>query len=440
MEDYTMYYSGGDEHEHGVGISLNKTVANYVVGFWPVSDRIALLKFKTKPLNINVIQVYAPTSASTEEELEEFYEEFDKCKKEWKDHEVKIVIGYFNAKVGRGGHTDTIGSEGLGEMNGRGEMLIEWCEQNDQTIMNTWFTYHPRKQWTWKTPNGITRNQIEYITVNRRFRNTVRDIGTHPEADCNSDHNMLVGKIKVKLQRLNHHIFTSPKLDLKSLAKEKEVKENFYKEVQAKMETINENQCAEQLVKVFQTSLQEAAKTSIPHWSKKKHKLWITPKILELMNKRRKVRNNITAYRKLDREVRNACQIAKETVLNNQCLEIEELEKKNPQLMHTKIKEATRKYKTCSSAKCIEANNGTIIMEKEKVLERWKEYICELFEDNRRPEYLITRREKENLPMLTEEIGKAIKSMPKGKAAGPDEVYIELIQCICICFIDYAKA
>ena len=98
--------------------------------------------------------------------------------------------------------------------------------------------------------------------------------------------------------------------------------------------------------------------------------------------------------------------------------------------MHAKIKEATRKYKSCSSANCIEASDGTIIVEKEKLLERWKEYICELFEDNRPQEYLVTRREKENLPILKEEMVKAIKSMPKGKAAGQDEVTIELIQAL----------
>ena len=32
------------------------------------------------------------------------------------------------------------------------------------------------------------------------------------------------------------------------------------------------------------------------------------------------------------------------------------------------------------------------------------------------------KREKENLPISKEEIVKAIKSMPKGKAAGPDEL------------------
>ena len=98
--------------------------------------------------------------------------------------------------------------------------------------------------------------------------------------------------------------------------------------------------------------------------------------------------------------------------------------------MHTKIKEATRKYKTCSAANRIEVNDGTIVMEKEQLLERWKEYICELSEGNRPPEYLVTRKGKENLPILKEEIVKATKSMPKGKAKGPDEVCIELIQAL----------
>ena len=41
---------------------------------------------------------------------------------------------------------------------------------------------------------------------------------------------------------------------------------------------------------------------------------------------------------------------------------------------------------------------------------------------------VVTRKEKENLPILKDEIVKAIKSMAKRKAAGPDEVYIELVQ------------
>jgi len=38
-------------------------------------DKIILLKLYAKPVNINVIQVYAPTTDSTEDEIETFYEE-----------------------------------------------------------------------------------------------------------------------------------------------------------------------------------------------------------------------------------------------------------------------------------------------------------------------------------------------------------------------------
>ena len=95
-------------------------MANSVIGFWPLSDRIALVKLEAKPFNINFIQIYTPPIAYTEEELEEFYEEIDKGRKECKSHEVNVVIGDFNVKVGRGRHTDIVGSEGLGKINDRG--------------------------------------------------------------------------------------------------------------------------------------------------------------------------------------------------------------------------------------------------------------------------------------------------------------------------------
>ena len=70
-------------------------------------------------------------------------------------------------------------------------------------------------------------------------------------------------------------------------------------------------------------------------------------------------------------------------------------------LKHTKIEEATRKYKTCYSADCIEAiaNDRIIIMEKEKLLERWKEYTAELHKENRPSEHLVMKRKRENLPI-----------------------------------------
>ena len=80
----------------------------------------------------------------------------------------------------------------------------------------------------------------------------------------------------------------------------------------------------------------------------------MTLEILELMSERRRVKNHTTAYLKFDMEIRNVCQKAKELSFNNQCKEVDELEKKPPQPMHTKRKAVTRNYRTCSSAEYIE--------------------------------------------------------------------------------------
>ena len=44
------------------------------MGFKPVIDRIATIRIQFKPINITVVQVYAPTSSSEEEDIEASYE------------------------------------------------------------------------------------------------------------------------------------------------------------------------------------------------------------------------------------------------------------------------------------------------------------------------------------------------------------------------------
>ena len=70
-----FYYYGGERLERGVGIMVTKAVAGYVLGYWAVSDRVIMIKVKGHPFNVNIIQVYAPTQDSTEEEVDEFYDQ-----------------------------------------------------------------------------------------------------------------------------------------------------------------------------------------------------------------------------------------------------------------------------------------------------------------------------------------------------------------------------
>ncbi|GFO29451.1 craniofacial development protein 2-like [Plakobranchus ocellatus] len=61
---HEIIYSGGTESEKGVGIVVDQTVTKAIKGYWALSDRILLVKIAGKPVDLNIIQVYAPTANS----------------------------------------------------------------------------------------------------------------------------------------------------------------------------------------------------------------------------------------------------------------------------------------------------------------------------------------------------------------------------------------
>ena len=152
--------------------------------WWPVSDRVVYMKIKGSPIDINIIQVYAPTTNHADDVVESFYQKVEEARSQAKPHEMKIIMGDLNAKVGRGREGDIVGNFGLGERNERGDGWVEWCGRWQQVILNTWFRQHPRHLWTWRSPGDRYRNQIDYVTINKRFINAVRGVKTFPGADC----------------------------------------------------------------------------------------------------------------------------------------------------------------------------------------------------------------------------------------------------------------
>src|SRR6218665_1232223 len=88
--------------------------------------------------------------------------------------------------------TAVIGGHGLGTQNEVGERLVEFCDGNNMGIMNTWFEQQKRRLYTWTSPDGNHRNQIDCILINKRWKSTIRDVRIKPGADCGIDHELLV--------------------------------------------------------------------------------------------------------------------------------------------------------------------------------------------------------------------------------------------------------
>ena len=79
---------------------VNKKVQNAVLGCNLKNDRMISVHFQGKPLNITVIQAYAPTNNAEKAEVERFYEDLQGRLELTPKKDVLFIIGDWNAKVG----------------------------------------------------------------------------------------------------------------------------------------------------------------------------------------------------------------------------------------------------------------------------------------------------------------------------------------------------
>lgn len=151
--------------------------------------------------------------------------------------------------------------------------------------LNTWFQHHPRRLWTRKSPDGKTRNQIDYITVNQRFRNCIVHAKCYPGADCNSDHVLVVSYIRVKLKKAIPRKRVKPRLKIRLLWEDKNVREKFQQETVSKLITLPDG--VDEKFEVLCQTLTDAAEKVIHKQTGEKKQKWMTDEILLLMEDRR---------------------------------------------------------------------------------------------------------------------------------------------------------
>ena len=98
--------------------------------------------FQSKPFNITVIQVFAPTSNAKEAEVEWFYDDLQDLLELTPKKYIFFIIWDWNAKVGSQEIPGITDKFGLGVQHEAGQRLIEFCQENALVIANTLFQQH----------------------------------------------------------------------------------------------------------------------------------------------------------------------------------------------------------------------------------------------------------------------------------------------------------
>ncbi|KAI8427309.1 hypothetical protein MSG28_001892 [Choristoneura fumiferana] len=101
-------------------------------------DEEYVLRFNSKARKITVIQCYAPTNLASEEDKEDFYRALKLTLK--KIRQQNIVI------------------------------------DNDLTIGGTSFIHGDHHKYTWNSPDGVMKNQIDHLAISSKWRSSLLDV------------------------------------------------------------------------------------------------------------------------------------------------------------------------------------------------------------------------------------------------------------------------
>ena len=170
------------------------------------------------------------------------------------------------------------------------------------------------KIYTWTSPDGQHRNQIDYILCSQRWRSSIPSTKTRPGADRGSDHELLIAKFRFKLQKVGE--ITRPfRYDLN------QIPYDYTVEVRNRFKGIDLiDRVTDELWMEVHDIVQEAGNKTIPKKKKCKKEKWLSEEALQIAVKRReaKSKGEKQRYTHLNAEFQRIARRNKKAFLSDQ--------------------------------------------------------------------------------------------------------------------------
>ncbi|CAH1248758.1 Hypp8389 [Branchiostoma lanceolatum] len=377
------------------------------------------------------------------------YDQLQRTVSKTPQHDMTLVMGDLNAKVGSDyeGRESAMGRHGCGNINDNGERLVDFCLSNRLVIGGTIFPHKNIHKLTWNSPDGNTINQIDHVMVNKKWQRSLLDVRVYRGADVGSDHHLVVSKIRLKLRatpptKKRHKVFDTHKLHTP------EIKHEFALELRNRFQALEnlEDEGEQDIVETTWntiTKVYSETAEKVLGYRKRKDKEWITPETWRNIEERKRAKGKMLntksrrakdIYRNKNKEVKRSARRDKRAYVEELASEAERSATRGELIKVYRItKTLCNQNSACSVP--IKDRQGKLLTNEKEQAERWAQHFEEVL-NRPEPDEPADPAPSEDIPINTdpptlEEVETAIKAMKNRKAPGIDAIQAELLKADC---------
>ena len=195
---------------YGLGFAVAESVADNILRYWSVSERIAVLQLRISSNSVlTLVNVYAPHSGLTVKDIEiqdYFFCDLANVIATNSSSALLYIAGDFNSKLGLREQDETfIGRHSRGHRNMNGEAMAHFLDAHNLFACNTAFQHPARHKTTYQQKRKdnttgldvVIYNMIDYIICRQSQQSLLLDARSYAGTVLNSDHRIVVSRIRL---------------------------------------------------------------------------------------------------------------------------------------------------------------------------------------------------------------------------------------------------